>query len=184
MLILAGFTPATAGTHTGDTPNGLLIVYGAIAPSREGDTDRREQVFFSLPSDFKGRFHVRVFDPEVFGENDFAYGGTDNANTVFRVFGGKGAFSMADRPTPVADGARAPRLADVTPITGPGRLLKETAWSNGKETDGRWVNLTSLRASQGEVIEGRSFLRIDVQGAGGDDGNGFSLEVSQARARA
>jgi large repetitive protein len=183
MLVLAGFAPATAGTHTSDTQSGLLIVYGALAPSREGDPDRREQVFFSVPSDFKGRFYVRVFDPEVFGENDFTYGGTGNANTVFRVFGGKGAFSMADRPAPVADGAREPRLVDMAPVTGPGRLLKETAWSNGKETDGRWVNLTSLRTSQGEVIEDRSFFRIDVQGAGGDDGNGFSLEVSLARDR-
>ncbi|MFT7595602.1 MAG: PKD repeat protein [Paracoccaceae bacterium] len=182
-FFLAGFSSSFATAQTPGSMDGLLVVYGALAPSREGDVDRREQIFFSLPAGMKNRFYVRVFDPEVSGSGDFTYGGTGNSRTVFRVFGGSGAFSKADRPQPVADGAREPRRTDMTPVTGPGRMLKETTWRNDKQTDGRWVNFAGLLAAQGEVIDGRAFFRIDVQGAGGDDGNGYSLDVSLSRDR-
>jgi len=180
---LSGLAPSFAAAQTTEPMGGLLVVYGALAPSREGDVDRREQIFFSLPAGMKDRIYVRVFDPEVSGSGDFTYGGTGNSRTVFRVFGGSGAFSKADRPKPVADGAREPRRIDIAPITGPGRMLKETTWQNDKETDGRWVNFAGLRAAQGEIIDGRAFFRIDVQGAGGNDGNGYSLDVSLSRDR-
>ena len=35
--------------------HGLLVVYGALAPSREGDTDRREQIFVSFPANLRDR---------------------------------------------------------------------------------------------------------------------------------
>jgi PKD repeat protein len=182
-LALFGFATGPASAQTGSATPGLLVVYGALAPSREGDVDRREQVFFSVPADLKGRIYVRIFDPEVSGSNDFTLGGTGNSRTVFRVFGGKGAYSDADRPMPLADGAREPRLVEVHPITEPGELLNETTFGNDRDTDGRWVNLTALWARQGEVIGDKAYFRIDVQGAAGDDGNGFSLDVSLSRDR-
>jgi large repetitive protein len=187
MLCLCGFTPAAvlaqASNNHDAADTALLVVYGALAPSREGDPDRREQVFFSVPSDLKDRIYVRIFDPEVFGADDFVYGGTGNSRTVYRVFGGSGAFSKADRPVQVADGAREERTTAMEPVTGPGKLLKEKDWTNGRETNGRWVNLATLRSSQGEVVDGKAYFRIDVQGAAGDDGNGYSLDVSLSRDR-
>ncbi|MBE1283827.1 MAG: PKD domain-containing protein [Rhodobacteraceae bacterium] len=163
--------------------SGRLVVYGALAPSREGDPDRREQVFFSVPADLKDRIYVRLFDPEVFGSDDFTYGGTGNSETAFRLFGGEGAFSAAELPKPVADGATEPARQELVPVTGPGKLIKEESFGNDRDTDGRWVTLTAVRARQGEIIDGRAWFRIDVQGMGGDDGNGFTLGVSLSRDR-
>ncbi|WP_143747315.1 PKD domain-containing protein [Marinibacterium profundimaris] len=182
LTSLALIAPREALAQAGGEP-GLMVVYGALTPSREGDVDLREQVFFSVPADMRERLYVRVYDPEVHGASDFALGGTANSLTTFRLFGGSGAFSEADRPVPVEDGARVPNRPDATPVTGPGALLEEKSWGNDRATDGRWVTLAALRAGQGEVIDGRAYFRIDVQGAGGDDGNGFSVAVSLARDR-
>lgn len=184
MLALAAL-PARASDGQTEAPQpGLIVVYGPLAPSREGDPDWREQVFFSVPADLRDRLFVRIYDPETSGGDDFVSGSTGNARTVYRLFGGAGAFTAAERPQPVVDGARPPRHpTDTAPVTGPGELLNETEWGNDRATDGRWVNLAALRARQGEVIDGRAYFRVDVQGAGGDDGNGFSLAVSLARDR-
>ncbi|MGR3678947.1 MAG: PKD domain-containing protein [Paracoccaceae bacterium] len=179
---ILGLTPSVDA----DVPKletGMLVVYGALTPSREGDPDRREQIFFSVPAELKDRFYVRLFDPETFGSDDFIYGGTGNAETAFRVFGGGGAYSAADLPTPVEDGAREPRRSELVPVTGPGQLLKESLFGNNRDSDGRWVNMTGLRARQGEIIGDRAWFRLDVQGMGGDDGNGYALGVSLSRDR-
>ncbi|MCE8539777.1 PKD domain-containing protein [Ruegeria pomeroyi] len=162
---------------------GLLVVYGPQAPSREGDTDRREQVFFSVPADLSDRIYVRVFDPETGGDGDFTYGGPADSETTFRLFGGDGAYSEADRPEPVADGAREPRLVPYDPVTQPGKLIREQVWGSDRSTDGRWVSLAAVRARQGEIVGDRAYFRIDVQGSRGNDGNGYSLGVSLARDR-
>ncbi|WP_406648052.1 PKD domain-containing protein [Aliisedimentitalea scapharcae] len=162
---------------------GKLVVYGALAPSREGDVDRREQVFFSVPKGLRDRIYIRVFDPETSGQDDFTYGGTGNAETAFRVFGGEGAFSAAERPVAVADDAREPRLTKSVPVTGPGKMLTEKLYGNDRATDQRWVTLTGVRTRQGEIIGERAWFRIDVQGTGGDDGNGFTVGVSLSRDR-
>lgn len=162
---------------------GMLVIYGADAPSREGDTDWREQVFLGVPADLQDRLYVRLYDPETGGSGDFTYGGSADSETTFRLFGGVGAYSEADRPVPVQNGERGPRGADRAPITGPGMLIEERAWGNDPATDGRWVNLTAVSARQGEVIDGMAWFRIDVQGSAGNDGNAYSLGVSLARDR-
>ena len=66
---------AFAGALSAQTPSAqeaLIVVYGQAAPSREGDVDRREQIFFSLPSDQTDRLYLRLLDPETFGEGDFS----------------------------------------------------------------------------------------------------------------
>jgi len=182
-LMLPGLAPQAATAQTVTGSDGLLVVYGALAATREGDTDRREQIFFSVPAKLRDRIYVRVFDPEVSGTHDFTYGGTGDAATTFRVFGGAGAFTEADRPAAVDDGARAPKREKMVPVSGPGRLIRENTWGNDRTTNERWVNLTPLRASQGEMIGDRAYFRIDIQGTGGNDGNGYSVGVSLSRDR-
>lgn len=183
MLVEPGVALAqTAAPSSIRAEEGLLVVYGRRAASREGDVDHREQIFFSLPADLADRVYLRLYDPEVGGSGDFTYGGSADSETTFRLFGGAGAFSAADRPAPVADGARAPRQP-FEPVTGPGTLIKESSWRNDPETDARWVTLTALRARQGEVIGDRAYFRLDVQGTEGNDGNSYSLSVSLLRDR-
>ncbi|TDE39086.1 PKD domain-containing protein [Antarcticimicrobium sediminis] len=179
LLAEAGMAQAQA---TG-AQEGLLVVYGRRAASREGDVDHREQIFFSLPADLRERVYLRLYDPETGGAGDFTYGGSADSETTFRLFGGAGAFTAATRPEPVAEGARAPRQTFV-PVSGPGELLKQQSWRNERETDGRWVTLAAVRARQGEVVDERAYFRLDVQGSEGNDGNSYSLGVSLARDRA
>ncbi len=159
----------------------LSVVYGQAAPSREGDVDSREQIFFSVPSDHSGRLYLRLLDPETFGAGDFSYGGTSDALTHFRLFGGAGSYSGIERPTPAKDGARVTRRA--ASGQAPGKLLREREFGNEGATDGRWITFAVLQARQGEVIDGRAYFRLDVDGTRGNDGNGFSLALSLARDR-
>ncbi|WP_299369067.1 PKD domain-containing protein [uncultured Tateyamaria sp.] len=179
MMLMVTALPAAAQS----VDEGLIVVYGAQAQTREGDVDRREQIFFSIPSDTSGRVFVRLFDPEIFGQDDFTYGGPRDSVTTFRVFGADGAFSAADRPEMVEDRARADRARPDFPVTGPGRVVLERAYDSDRNTDGRWVTLGAVRARQGEQLGGRSYFRIDVEGTRGNDGNGFSVNVSRARDR-
>ncbi|WP_175483123.1 PKD domain-containing protein [Salinihabitans flavidus] len=178
-------SPAGAQEAPSAADQALLVVYGPRAHSREGDIDHREQIFFSVPSESGGRLYVRIFDPEMSGEGDFTYGGRQDSVTAYRVFGGEGAFSAADRPTRREQGERPPRgRSEAEPVTGPGRLLREATYTFEDDTDGRWVTLGAVRAQQGEVVDGRAYFRLDVQGMGGDDGNGFSVQISEERDRA
>ncbi|WP_147108755.1 PKD domain-containing protein [Tateyamaria sp. syn59] len=177
---LLGLPPATEAQTVSE---GLIVVYGVNAPTREGDTDRREEIFFSVPAKTEGRIYVRVFDPETFGTDDFTYGGPADAVTTFRVSGGNGAFGDAVRPMMVEDGSRPDRAPPSFPHVGPGQVLIEAVYDNDRATDGRWVTLGAVRARQGEQIGDRAFFRLDVEGTRGNDGNGFSVNVSRARDR-
>ncbi len=183
-FVLPGMAVSVAVAQTAQVAEeGLLVLYGPLAPTREGDNDNREQIFFSVPATTRDRLYLRIYDPEVSGSDDFAYGGTADAEMTYRVFGGAGAFSEADRPARLEDGARAPADRDRSPITGPGKLIREKSWGNDSKTDGRWVTLAPLRAAQGETIGDRAYFRLDIQGTGGNDGNVYSVSVSLSRDR-
>lgn len=169
-----------AAQSTAET-QALLVVYGVNAPSSEGDVDHREQIVFSVPADTPGRFFVRLYDPETNGDDDFTYGGPRDSVTTFRVMGGEGAFTGATRPVMVNERDRAPYPARI--VNDPGRALVQAEYGFDSGTNGRWVNLGAVRARQGEVIGDRAYFRIDVDGTGGNDGNGFSVAVSTARDR-
>lgn len=179
VLSFAVALPAAAQS----VDEGLIVVYGAQAPTREGDVDRREQIFFSIPADTPGRVFVRLYDPEIFGQDDFTYGGPADSVTTFRVYGFEGAFSEVERPVMVEDRARADRARPTFPATGPGRGILERTYDNDRSSNGRWVTLGAVRAAQGEMIGDRAYFRLDVEGTRGNDGNGFSVNISRARDR-
>lgn len=164
-------------------PEGLMSVYGLAAPAREGDVDRREQIFFSVPEGTTGRLYVRIFDPETQGRDDFTYGNVADSETTYRVFGGKGAFTEVEIPTLVEDGTIGGQDRPTFPVTGPGRAFLERSWGSDPATNGRWAVLGAVRPQQGEVVDGRIWFRIDVEGTRGNDGNGFLVDVSSVRDR-
>ncbi|MGR3713382.1 MAG: PKD domain-containing protein [Shimia sp.] len=161
---------------------GLLVVYGVLAQTREGDIDHRETILFSIPSDLSDRVYVRIFDPEMSGAHDFRYGRYGGTETVYRVFGGAGARSDMAMPVAVEDGARPQKIKRTDVMADrAGEVLREASFGADKATDGQWVSLGSVRARQGEVIGKRAWFRLEVIGAEGDDGNGFNVDVSLAR---
>ncbi len=105
------------------------------------------------------------------------------APRIRRPHSGSSAFTTAERPAQQEEGARVPNKTDITPITGPGKLIREKAWTNDSKTDGRWVTLAPVRAAQGEQVGDRAVFRLDIQGTGGNDGNIYSVAVSLSRDR-
>ena len=181
-LAMGGVGFAHAQDMAPPPDQGLLVVYGVLAPTREGDIDHKETIFFSVPKDLRDRIYVRIFDPEMSGEHDFRYGRYGNTETVFRVVGGEGAYSGVEMPVAVRSGARPTKLRKselLAPM--PGTVLREEIFVADPETDGEWVSLGAVRARQGEVIGDRAWFRLDVLGVDGDDGNGFNVDVSLSR---
>jgi len=174
--------PAKAQDTAPPADQGLLVVYGILAPTREGDIDHKEQIFFSIPKDLRDRVYVRIFDPEMSGDHDFRYGRYGASQTIYRVVGGDGSRTGPPRPEPVKTGAR-PQKAKRAEVLAerPGDVLREEVFGTDSKTDGQWVSLGSVRARQGEIIGDRAWFRIDVIGADGNDGNGFNVDVSLAR---
>ena len=182
--VLALSAPLSAQNMAAPPNDGLLVVYGKQAPTREGDIDHREEIFFSVPKDLRDRIYVRIFDPEMSGAHDFRYGGHNDTETVFRIYGGAEAMTGMSMPVAVADGAR-PSVPDTKDLLskGPGKQLKEVSFAADAKTNETWVSLGAVRARQGEVIGDRAWFRLDVLGARGNDGNGFNVDISLARDR-
>ena len=157
----------------------LMVVYGPFAPSREGDVDKLERLYFSLPAGSTGTYYLRVFDPEYGGDNDTIQGRSNSA-TLYRFFGGDGAFSQTPRPSMVEDGAGPLPYDRRVSIEAPGEMLFERRYDDDPTGDMQWVTFTEFDASAGEVVGDRIYFRLDVQGIGGDDGNVFIADVSQS----
>lgn len=182
VLTLSQTIGARAQDMAAPVDQGLLVVYGVQAPTREGDLDHRETIFFSLSRDLSDRVYVRIFDPEMSGSHDFRYGGGGHSQTIFRVFGGDGSLSGIVPPEPVTDGAHPQKSRRAALMAArPGKILREVSYGSDPVTDGQWVSLGSLRARQGEIIGDRAWFRLEVLGMGGDDGNGYNVDVSLSR---
>ena len=156
----------------------LLVVYGPLATSREGDPDRIERLFFSLPAGTVGLIYLRLFDGDTGGKWDSTLGRL-NGETGYRLYGGAGAYSAAARPEPAKDGAQ-PAAYDPTGLpVASGLLLHEAVIGADNASDDRWQTLTAFDSASGEVIGDRVWFRLDVAGAAGDDGNAFAATISQ-----
>ncbi len=168
--------PATAQTVA---PEALNVVYGPFAPSREGDVDKLERLYFSLPADASGTHYLRVFDPEYGGDNDTIQGRSNSA-TQYRFWGGEGAFTATPRPVQVTDGQGALPYDRNAEIAEPGEMLFERVYADDPSEDGQWITFVSFEPSQGEVVGDRVYFRLDVRGINGDDGNVFIADISRS----
>jgi len=159
-------------------PEALNVVYGPFAPSREGDVDKLERLYISLPADATGTHYLRVFDPEYGGDNDTIQGRSNSA-TQYRFWGGEGAFTATPRPVQVTDGAGALPFDRNAEIAEPGEMLFERVYRDDPSEDGQWITFTEFDPTQGEVVGDRLYFRLDVRGIGGDDGNVFIADISR-----
>ena len=68
--------------------NMTLITYGKDAPTREGDFNHAQTLYFSIPGDVKGHLWVSVFDPGVSRDYDQLMNLTAESKTRFALFPG------------------------------------------------------------------------------------------------
>lgn len=175
----SGFHFPTLASAQSTALEALNVVYGPHAPSREGDIDKLERLYISVPADTTGPLYLRVFDPEYGGPNDTIQG-RSNSKIQFRFWGGDGAFTAPPRPAQITDGARAPRFDIEAPIAEPGEMLFERVFDSDQPGNGQWVTFTEFEISAGEQVGDRRYFRLDVRGIAGDDGNAFVPGISQS----
>ena len=145
----------------------LSVVYGPAASTSEGDNDYRELLFLSVPADIQDRLYLRVFDPDTGGDHDLAYGGAEDTETRYALFGGAGAVTgVATTIDPTEE-----QLAS-------GELLAETSFTSSAALDGKWRTIAAFSPDQGELVGDRRVFRLLVEGLNGDDGNLFSVALS------
>ena len=149
-----------------ETP--LSVTYGPKASTGEGDPDYREVIFLSVPDSVQDRLYLRVFDPDTGGDHDLIYGGAEDTETRFRLFGGEGAYSgaVSGGPEPGPEQLAA------------GTVLDERVIGASAALDDRWQTLFTTLPAQGEAIGGRRVFRLQVEGTAGNDANLYSVTLS------
>jgi PKD repeat protein len=164
LALLGLLTVAAAAAQADEAP--LLVVYGQDAPTREGDEDHREVIYVSVPAALAEPLYLRLFDPDIGGRHDLAYGGPGDASHRFALYGGPGAFSQAGPDAPLERQLAA------------GELLAERRFGEQPELDDQWRSFAPLRADQGELIGDRRWFRLVVEGEAGNDGNLYGVALS------
>ena len=146
----------------------FLVTFGNKAKKSYGDDDNCQVFFFSIPKEYKKPFYIRIFDPEIGGENDEIVK-IEDTETTFELFGGKGTISEKDA-----------RQTDPTGNFKSGNLIQKVSFKNENEYDNKWYTIGPLDPSQGEYSEiymGNIF-KLVCEGVSGDDGNLYKYFLS------
>jgi hypothetical protein len=146
----------------------FLVTFGNKAKKSYGDDDNCQIFFFSIPQSYSKPFYIRIFDPDIGGENDEEVK-SFNTTSEFSFYGGKGCVSEQDA-----------REIDPMGKYKSGNLLYKKEFGNDKEYDNNWVTLGPFNAQQGEFSEqyfGYIFKLI-CEGTSGDDGNLYTYYLS------
>ncbi len=153
-----GANPAAAN----DEP--LLVTYGKLAPTAEGDHDHRQVIYISIDEDRTQPVYIRIFDPDTSGAFDTPLGAWDDSTTEFAIYGGEGAYSV-------------PASFDTAEAPG-GEVLVREAFGARRALDGTWVLLAALDPADGDLVHDRRIFRLVVDGIRGDDGNVYDVAAS------
>lgn len=156
--------PATAQEPASDGPR--LVTFGSRALQNEGDHDFRQFIRISVP-DSAGQLSLRVFDPDVGGLFDEAQRGF-NTKTRFSLYG-DGATVRLYRDS---DGVVQEEIE--------GAALDSVEFGFHEESDGQWVALFPIDASNGRADGTQREFVLAVEGLSGNDGNVFDVMVSRS----
>ncbi len=148
-----------------------LITFSKDAPSQWGDDDNVQTFFAFIPFDYNEPFYIRIFDPNVGGFLDAAYGDkVFDSSTQFSIYGGEGAHSDPD-----AQG--------IDPVGNykSGTLLDYKVFSDEKKYDMQWVTFGPFNPIEGEYDKSLNgyIFKIIAEGLEGNDGNLYSYYLSR-----
>jgi hypothetical protein len=150
----------------------FLVTFGKDGDTSWGDDDFSQTWFFAIPKDYKGKFYIRVFDPDTGGENDEGKGDWDT-KMLYSIYGGKGV------------DPENPNNADSKGIqpTGnykSGTLLASKIFGNEKQYDNKYYTFGPFNASEGDYSERWGYIfKIICDGIKGDDGNLYRYFLSR-----
>ena len=120
-----------------------------------------------MPADLEDRLYLRVFDPDTGGDHDLVYGGSEDTETRYALFGGEGALSAVA-------GSAAPSAEELAS----GEPIGEASVAASAALDGHWQTIVSFLPEQGELVGGRRVFRLQVEGLAGNDANLYAATLS------
>ena len=161
--------PRSLPDYTFDNDQAYISTFGPSADPAAGDDDNVQIVFFEVPDGVADALYVRIYDPDTGGSHDRV--GPDGAfgdtTMTYSLLGEGGAYANPD--------ARSdhPGMAGITS----GTLLAQQSVGEDGLLDGQWLPL-AVNRSQGELVQGSRVFKLVIQGASGDDGNGYQVTIS------
>lgn len=146
----------------------FLVTFGKSGDKSWGDDDFSQTFFFVIPKFQAQPIYIRVYDPEISGDNDekkLDY----NTKTRFTVYGGKTCFTD-----------KAVRLSDPGGNYKSGNLLYTKVFGDNEIYDGEWYTFGPFNPSEGELVNeyGGYIFKIIAEGISGDDGNLYKYFLS------
>jgi hypothetical protein len=155
--------------RTLDSTTALISTFGPAAAPTEGDNDYVQIIFFEVPDTAPDNLYVRIFDADTGAENDVVIPPV-NTTMTYALRGGSGAYTEADARS------HAPGPLGI----GSGTLITQAVVGVDATLNNAWLALPATR-TQGELVGGRRVFKLVVQGAVGDDGNGYHAVLSAAQ---
>lgn len=148
----------------------FLCTFGKEGETSWGDDDFSQTWFFAIPKDFKGRFYIRVFDPDTGGEND-EQKGEWNTRMQYSLYGGKGVD---------------PEINDESRGTQPtgnyksGTLIASRTFGSERQYDNKYYTFGPFNPTEGDFSERWGYIfKFICDGASGDDGNLYKYFLSR-----
>jgi hypothetical protein len=168
LAVIANCNGLSQPIPSNDEKFTFLTTFSKDANKKYGDDDNVQTVFFSIPETNKGEVYIRIFDPEVGGQNDEVVKDF-NSKTKYSVYGGKGAHSNKDAIA-----------VDPKGNFKSGVLLVSKTFDNDPKYDNGWYTFGPFNPSQGELQpeNGGYVFKFIIEGLDGDDGNLYKLFLS------
>lgn len=161
----AGFSQPAPNVDE-NIPN--LMVFGKECPTSWGDDDFSQTFFFLVPKDFNKPVFIRIYDPDIGGEED-EINGAWNTKSTYSVYGGKGCWSDKD-----AQGS------DPVGNYKSGTMLATKTFGEEVRYDKSYYTFGPFNPIDGEYSEkfDKNVFKIICEGVEGDDGNLFRYFLS------
>jgi hypothetical protein len=148
----------------------FLCTFGKDGETSWGDDDFSQTWFFAIPKDYKGRFYIRVFDPDTGGENDEGKGAW-NTKMQYSLYGGKGVdpeVNEESRGTQPTGGYRG------------GTLIASKVFGSERQYDNTYYTFGPFNPSEGDYNEKWGYIfKFICDGISGDDGNLYRYFLSR-----
>jgi len=165
----------TANSHAQPVPGEdenipFLVTFGRDGATSWGDDDFSQTWFFSVPKEYKGRFYIRVFDPDTGGEHDEPKGEW-NTRTLFSVYGGKGVDPEVNDES---------RGLQPTGNYKSGTLLASRIFGEDNRYDNKYYTFGPFNPTEGDYSEKWGYIfKVIADGISGDDGNLYRYFLSR-----
>ncbi|MGI6338010.1 MAG: hypothetical protein ACOXZV_01360 [Bacteroidales bacterium] len=149
----------------------FLVTFGKNGETSWGDDDFFSVFFFTIPRDFNQQFYIKVFDPDVGGENDEIQGFWDT-KTKFSVYGGKGV-----DPDKNEESRGLRKDANYKS----GNLLASRVFGEDPKYDNKYYAFGPFNPAEGDFNEkwNQYIFKIVCEGIEGDDGNLYRYYLSR-----